>query len=416
MTEGEAKELIVERMRVLKIEKLVGDLAQLDLLLNATGGNPKALEITLGLIKYEHRPLQQVIDNLYAARGDLFDDLFTRAWALLDEAARHVLLVMSFFPASASAEALAATAEVQGYYFERAVERLSDLALLDVQQVDLNSVPRYVLHPLVQSFVSMQLAKSPQFEEKARERWVAWYLALTSKVGFCWGEIDKLDLLDLEREMIDSVAIWAFNSRRYAEILQIGKDVNYYDNIRAFRSKGQSVHFLQIEAARILQDTASEMEALAFLIHTLSARNQMSEAEMLIVRLKELCRSNALNEDSLLNYQRAISIYSMACGDYDTAQKGWLASRDLAEKLSIPLYVSNCYYLAVCMHKLGKPAEAQDILHVGLTTALKHKYTRNIIAIPALMAEIYIDQGDLEKAEALLGDCINQAHHYRTFA
>ncbi|NNJ11359.1 hypothetical protein EKD04_013540 [Chloroflexales bacterium ZM16-3] len=107
--------------------------AQIEPLAAATGGNPKAIEMTLGLIKYERRPLQQVVDDLYAARGELFEDLFTRAWSLLDEAARRVLLVMTFFPASASSEALSATADVQGFSFGRAVERLSDLALLDVQ-------------------------------------------------------------------------------------------------------------------------------------------------------------------------------------------------------------------------------------------------------------------------------------------
>ena len=36
------------------------------------------------MIKYERRPLQQVVDDLYAARGELFDDLFARAWDGLD--------------------------------------------------------------------------------------------------------------------------------------------------------------------------------------------------------------------------------------------------------------------------------------------------------------------------------------------
>jgi len=164
MTEGEARDLIVERVRVLKIEKLIGDLTQLEPLLVATGGNPKALEIMLGLMKYERRPLQQVVDDLYAARGELFDDLFTRAWALLDEAARRVLLVLTFFPTSSSSGALSATADVQGFAFDRAVERLTDLALLDVQQVDLNSVPRYALHPLVRAFATARLNTQPLLE------------------------------------------------------------------------------------------------------------------------------------------------------------------------------------------------------------------------------------------------------------
>src|SRR5207249_853768 len=165
-------EFVGQRLHVLRIEKLVRDQTQLEPLLVATGGNPKAIEIALGLVKHERRPLQQVVDDLYAARGELFDDLFTRAWALLDEAARRVLLVMTFFPASASDEALSATADVQGFAFDRTVERLTDLALLDVQQEDLNSAPRYALHPLVQAFAGAQLAKQAGAEAAARGRWV----------------------------------------------------------------------------------------------------------------------------------------------------------------------------------------------------------------------------------------------------
>ncbi|NTV63565.1 MAG: AAA family ATPase, partial [Oscillochloris sp.] len=159
MSEAEAWELISERARALKIERLIGERPQLEPLLAATGGNPKALTITMGLLKYERRPLQQVVDDLYAARGDLFDDLFARAWALLDEAARRVLLVTTFFPASAGASALSASADVRGFAFDRAVERLADLALLDVQQEDLSAAPRYALHSLVRAFAGAKLAE-----------------------------------------------------------------------------------------------------------------------------------------------------------------------------------------------------------------------------------------------------------------
>jgi hypothetical protein len=159
MTAEEARELIAERVRVLKIEKLVGDRSQLEPLLAATGGNPKAIELTMGLLKYEHRPLQEVVDDLYAARADLFDDLFARAWALLDEAARRVLLSVTLFPDSAGTAALADIADVHGLTFARAIERLSDLALLDEQRVSLVSEPRYLLHPLVHAFARFQMTR-----------------------------------------------------------------------------------------------------------------------------------------------------------------------------------------------------------------------------------------------------------------
>jgi hypothetical protein len=89
MSEEEARTLLQQRMERLRIAHLVHDQTQLEPLLSATGGNPKAITMVAGLLKYERRPLQQIIDDLYAARGDLFDDLFNRVWALLDEAGKQ---------------------------------------------------------------------------------------------------------------------------------------------------------------------------------------------------------------------------------------------------------------------------------------------------------------------------------------
>jgi hypothetical protein len=108
MSEDEARTLLQQRLERLRIAHLVHDPTQLEPLLAAAGGNPKAITMIAGLLKYERRPLQQIIDDLYAARGDLFDDLFSRAWALLDEAGKRILMVMTFFPDSASIEALSA--------------------------------------------------------------------------------------------------------------------------------------------------------------------------------------------------------------------------------------------------------------------------------------------------------------------
>ncbi|NTU81388.1 MAG: hypothetical protein HGA45_18750 [Chloroflexales bacterium] len=102
MSEAEARALIEQRLRALQLSKVAGDPAQFEPLIAVTGGNPKAIELAMGLIKHERRPLQQVVDDLYAARGEIFDKLFTRAWSLLDEAARRVLLVATFFPTGAS--------------------------------------------------------------------------------------------------------------------------------------------------------------------------------------------------------------------------------------------------------------------------------------------------------------------------
>jgi hypothetical protein len=102
MTDAEARALIDNRLRMLKLGT-IGNPDLLTPLIAATGGNPKAIEITLGLVKYEHRSLDQALADLGAARGALFNDLFARAWALLDQPARDLLLALTLPPPRRSA-------------------------------------------------------------------------------------------------------------------------------------------------------------------------------------------------------------------------------------------------------------------------------------------------------------------------
>jgi hypothetical protein len=196
MTDDEAQELIRARLRVLRIEKLVDDPGQLEPLIAATGGNPKAIEIALGLIKYERMPFQQVVDNLYAARGALFDDLFSRAWSQLDQTARHALQALALFPTSTSYAVLRNTVDIGGLAFDRVVEQLADLSLLDVQQTSIHTPPRYALHSLVRAFARGKLTKQTGLEADACERRMGWCCQLAARVGFCWDELRRFELRD----------------------------------------------------------------------------------------------------------------------------------------------------------------------------------------------------------------------------
>ncbi len=176
MREPEAQELIAQRLRMLQLDKKVTAPAEFEPLVAVTGGNPKAIEIALGLVKHERRPLQQVIDDLLMARGDLFDDLFARAWMLLEGAERRIAMIATLFPGSASGEALAVTADTQGFSFHRAIERLTDLSLLDVEHLDLSTAPRYLLHPLVRAYMTRKLGEEPEIEVQARRRWCSYFI------------------------------------------------------------------------------------------------------------------------------------------------------------------------------------------------------------------------------------------------
>jgi hypothetical protein len=122
MSEAEASAFVEERLRLLRLDQLIAQIQELDPLIAAAGGNPKAIELALGLIKYEHRPLPQVIDDLYAARGDLFEDLFAHAWKLLDQPTQEALLALTCFPLRASVATLHATTGLSEYTLDRATD------------------------------------------------------------------------------------------------------------------------------------------------------------------------------------------------------------------------------------------------------------------------------------------------------
>src|SRR3712207_5795759 len=84
---------------------------------------------------------------------------------------------MTFFPDSENGTALAATAAVQGFAFERAVQRLIDLTLLYAQRSTPPDNSGSVLHPIVRMHAAEQLNRQPDFGRLALKRWSVYYIA-----------------------------------------------------------------------------------------------------------------------------------------------------------------------------------------------------------------------------------------------
>jgi tetratricopeptide (TPR) repeat protein len=126
----------------------------------ATGNNPKAVILSLGLIKQKGLPFNSVVDELFQASQfveEVFDYIFLEAWKLLDKSTQQVLLAMPLFVTTASREALAAVSGVAGFDFHKAIEQLVGMSLLEATEaLDLSS-QRYQMHPLTQSFARKEL-------------------------------------------------------------------------------------------------------------------------------------------------------------------------------------------------------------------------------------------------------------------
>ena len=126
----------------------------------ATGNNPKAVILSLGLIKQKGLPFNSVVDELFQASQiveEVFDYIFSEAWKLFDEKTRQVLLTMPLFVTTAGREALSAVSGVDGFDYHKAIEQLVGMSLLEATEaLDLEQ-QRYQMHPLTQSFARKEL-------------------------------------------------------------------------------------------------------------------------------------------------------------------------------------------------------------------------------------------------------------------
>jgi len=420
MSEDEAWELMNQRMRTLRIEHIVADHALLEPLLTATGGNPKAIGMTLGLIKYERRPLQQIVEDLYAARGELFADLFTRAWSLLDETAQKVILAMTFFPDSAGSEALAATADMQPHFFDRARDVLSDLALLDVQQADLRELPRYTLHPLVRSFLKSKLLVRPGFELDARERLLAWYRSFLMRREQIESDTERLNMLDVEHHALFALGTWAYQHHRFVDALSLVSRLEHYYFVRGIWDKKLKADLICIEAARAQYELShevryvnEEVKILAFHVQILSKQGDIEEATKYLSRLKERVGLGTVSGSLVYYVQNAIAIYWMACGNLDAAIEAWQKSLREANGLSLHEYTANRSWLGSGLYLRGRRAEARTLLQEVIVEAQQSHFRRILNFARCALVALDLDEGNTSDAAMTLDEVRVQAAFFR---
>jgi LuxR family glucitol operon transcriptional activator len=378
--------------------------------------------MVVGLLKYERRPLQQIVDDLYAARGDLFDDLFSRAWALLDEAGRRILMVMTFFPDSASGEALSATADVTGFDFDRAAERLTDLSLLDVQQADLVSTPRYLLHPLVWSFASARLAEQPEFEQAAQERWVIYHYALALQYGADgWDLPYQIDRAERDMTTFQEVMLTCYQQKDWQKLAEMVLAVRTFWNIRGYFEKRDAFVDMGLHAARELEDKPKQVQLLAIRVRTLCYLGIIGEAQQCQNQARAILDTIDDPDPTLMEILNEAEIrIGFRLGDLSRHLN--LAKANVASanrRGSEGRKVLYSYYIADYLYHTGQYEQAETMYTNLIVVSEGIGYQRVLISGWGTLAQIALHQGQLELADQRLQKARTLAQgikHYRQLA
>ncbi len=124
------------------------------------GGNPLALKLLIGQVQFLSLPV--ILEDFNEARGrrveTLYDFIYRRAWDLLDEPARHVLLMMPLVASPGTTRGhLQAVSQVPYEDLTNALDQLTRLSLVNVGGT--YGDRRYYIHRLTETFLHKQVTK-----------------------------------------------------------------------------------------------------------------------------------------------------------------------------------------------------------------------------------------------------------------
>lgn len=176
-------------------------------------------------------------------------------------------------------EELGALAGVSELWIERALERLTDLALLDTAQESIQSEPRYVLHPLVRAFARARLAEYAAFAAGAHQRWRTFFLSFaTTNVGDGWRSTEELDRLEPEVENLHALVHDCDQGGRAEEVLRLVMALSAFWSFRGHYPESEQFKLMAIRAAATVGDENARVELLCSLARAFAYQNRLDEA------------------------------------------------------------------------------------------------------------------------------------------
>ncbi len=194
-------------------------------LYEATGGAPLAIKWAVGQMKQRGQSLDTVLDYLYEARGDIFENIFSRSWELLSENARRVLMVMPIFATSASKAAIEAASDVHKWDLDEALGQLVEIWLVEASEELDEAKRRYSIHPLTRAFAGARLRENAEWEREARRRAAKYFLAFTRRYGGI--EWKKFESLKMEHENILAVMDWCLEAEEWRAFVELEAAMRY---------------------------------------------------------------------------------------------------------------------------------------------------------------------------------------------
>ncbi|MBO5349222.1 MAG: hypothetical protein J6A89_05335 [Clostridia bacterium] len=259
---------------------------------------------------------------------ELASKIIYERWENLNNLAKQILLVSAKFNTSVSIKLVAEICSIQVTANEWK-EALKQCYENDLLNPIISNNPRISMNNMIRILV-LQYENKENFNNKLFLNKIAnFYINLTTYIGECYNDLDKLKLLDEldEWNIVLQVLEYLKNAEMNEEYISIVKELKYYIYVRGMWSIGEaSLHLKRASLARKINNINEELEGLCDYINICSKSKNTEEAEKYLQLASEIVKEN---EDSinkrimcLYNHVRALYLYNCR-GEYTQSYDIW---------------------------------------------------------------------------------------------
>ena len=228
LSEQDSIQLIQQQAQIKQIELTKGQSQQI---YQRFGGIPLALIYLAGQLAGKYS-LKELLDSSVLLPEDVASYCFEESVKpLRNQRAHSLLLSLAIFGTKSEWKALAKVAnlETEPLVMERGLEKLKQLSLVYQEDDD-----KYKILPITREYALVELAKYPNFDREARERWIEHYIEFTEKYGGKDWKNWRLKYNALEQEWSNTLQVldWCAVNGRYDNVIKIWKNVDNYIDLK----------------------------------------------------------------------------------------------------------------------------------------------------------------------------------------
>jgi len=372
------------------------------------GGVPVALIYAIGQLASGYSP-ERVLDRSTPLPDDIANFCFERSVREFRGQPVHKLLMsMAIFRDAPVKDVLIEVAQLKAVHQSAVDDSLAQLYQLSLVRPKSG---RYEMLSLTREYAKVELVNAPDFEKKARESWIEWYLDFAKK----YGQKDRgdwyiqYDRLQEEWGNILAVLYWCAERQRYADIKNLWQYLNDYAHFYGYWEERNFWLDWLIQASQRCGDLATLVDVLrnkGFTLTRQGGEQNLEAADNFLAQAWELHHhTNLRGQRAIANHISHLRLHQK---QYEEALRWLDINKEIVnnvgydEKWRSRDLTTTIYLEAQVYHSQNQCERAAELFRQVIKLAEEIGWFGSVNYAQNWLAEIAIAQGNLEEADKLL--------------